>query len=154
MCRVTRSGAFRRITDADAKKIAHDLENDDGYLAPGCGVLFATAWLFPGKRAMAAPEFESQGNAWKPHLHFTGIYAPDEVNFIEWLLAKYADNIVAHHFYAPFPRHYSIELQFGDSEMEQAKMRECRQEYHAGFDAEGRLKPRALKTALERWRNP
>jgi len=97
---------------------------------------------------LTAPDYEAQGNAWSPQLHFTGPYIPEEINFIEWLLNRYAANVVAHYIHAPFPMTYSVELQFGTSEEDRAKMLECRDEYHAAFDENGGLRPSAASAAL------
>ncbi len=148
VCRITANGVHRDLTDAEVQQIIHDLEHEDGYLNPESGVALAIGIRFASRHSVPAPEFQSRGNEWSPDLHFTGMYVPDEINFIEWLLERYSANVVAHYIYMPFPKSYSVELQFGTSEEDHAKMLDCRKAYHAAFDPKGRLKPAAAEMAL------
>lgn len=96
---------------------------------------------FPYRSSLSAREYEEEGGKWEPQLHFTGVLDdPVEIRFIEHLLKKYGEAVVAHYIYSPWPETYSVELQFGSSDEAKRKQSDCRNEYHAAFTCNGNLK--------------
>ncbi|KKK52865.1 hypothetical protein LCGC14_3100580, partial [marine sediment metagenome] len=95
---VSSGGNPKSLTDNQVERIMRDLKEDEGYLNPNAGVDIQHGIWF-NSRSLPAPQFQAQGETWKPQLHFTGAFVPDEINFIEWLINRYVSNVVAHHIY-------------------------------------------------------
>ncbi len=94
---------------------------------------------FRSARAMAAKQFESQGNCFSPDIHI--IASPDDTTAVEWtqqVLNKYADKVIAYHITpAVLGLAFSIELQFDSTPEGRATARECRREYTRWFGKGG-----------------
>ena len=64
-------------------------------------------------KAPTAHEWERDSNEWDPQVHLTGVFT-DAGQRLQNLINKHSDGIIAHCFYSPLPRTYSLELQFKD----------------------------------------
>ena len=105
-------------------------------------------WFRLPPYAMVAPAWEQRGCKWSPDVHFTGdVHARDEIRFINYLLTKNAEQIVAYHDYRPFPAMFSLEVQFDDSPIGREQARAMLWEYQKGFDSKRRLRKSASATA-------
>jgi hypothetical protein len=98
--------------------------------------------------AVPAQQWESRGNEWNPSAHLTGdISRGEEIKFINYLLAKFQQHVVAFYSYRPFPVMYSLELQFAASADGREQARAFVREYESAFDKRGSIKSDAVAAA-------
>nr|ADY58735.1 hypothetical protein Plabr_1118 [Rubinisphaera brasiliensis DSM 5305] len=141
VCR-TFSATNRGLKHEDAESAVRHLTEEYGYLRPDCGVCNIShgGVGFWGPHVKAPHQLEQDGREFDPDLHFTGVYNEPEVTFINWLTSHFSQNVVAAHAYSPFPKCFSLELQFGASEQDQERMQECLGLYENAFTKRGKLK--------------
>jgi len=105
------------------------------------------SFRIPGGAASAFA-WERRGRNWSPEVHLTGdLRIGREIRFANYLLLRYAPQIVAYHMERPFGgAMYSLEFQFADSPEGREQARSFIKEYESGF-SDARLKKTAEATA-------
>ncbi len=89
---------------------------------------------------VSAPSWEKQGKTWSPEVNLTGdLRQGREIAFINSLLLKYGDQIVACYQQQPWGAMFCLELQFFGSPEGSEQAQSFLREYEGGFDAKGRM---------------